>query len=198
VRIAASLLLVVAFSRAASAEEVGRLADDQWAYRPGGPLALDGGLVMAPPPTLGTGLATGVGAGVTYGRRAALGLRASWATASESSLVWIVRHDDFRLRAAGAVQRALGRGVVALRLGLGATIVHESRTRIQAMRAQATASDLMSSATAALPAGEVEAVVSVHVAGPWLLVVSGGPSAFVWDGALRGGWTGQLGVGWQP
>jgi hypothetical protein len=198
VRIAAGTLLVMALSRAAVAEEAPRLADDQWAYRPGGPLALDGGLVMTPPATLGTGLATGVGAGVTYGGSAAVGLRASWGTSTESSLVWIVQHDDYRLRATGTVQRAVGRGVFALRLGVGATIVHESRTRIQAGRAMVMAGDLMSSATEALPAGELEAVVSVHVAGPWLLVISGGPAGVVSDGTLHGGWTSQLGVGWRP
>jgi hypothetical protein len=194
----AGTLLVMALSRAAVAEEAPRLADDQWAYRPGGKLALDGGLVMAPPASLGTGMATGVGAGLTFGRRVAIGARASWGTATESSLVWIVRHDDFRLRATTVVQRVVGRGVLGLRLGLGATIVHEGRTRIQAARAGSMAGDLMTAATATLPAGELEAVVSVHVAGPWLLVVSGGPSALVADGALSGGWTAQLGVGWQP
>jgi len=29
-------------------------------------------------------------------------------------------------------------------------------------------------------------------------VVSGGPTALVADGAVKGGWTAQLGVGWQP
>jgi hypothetical protein len=194
----AGTLLVMALSGAAAAEEAARLADDQWAYRPGGPLALDGGLLVAPPASLGTGMATGFGAGVTLGRRVALGARASWGTATESSLVWIVRHDDFRLRATTGLQRAVGRGVLGLRLGVGATIVHEERTRIQAARAGSMSTDLMTSATATLPAGELEAVVAVHVAGPWLLVVNGGPSAFVSEGALKGGWLAQLGVGWQP
>ena len=198
VRFATGLLLVTALSGAAAADEPARLADDQWPYRPGGRLALDGGLVMGPSMTLQTGMATGVGAGATYGRRVALGVRASWATATESSLVWTVTHDDYRLRGVAVVQGAVGRGVVALRLGLGATFVHEDRTRNQGMRAGLTGADLASSAFAALPAGDLEAVVSVHVAGPWLLALSGGPSALVSDGALNAGWIAQLGVGWQP
>jgi hypothetical protein len=49
-----------------------------------------------------------------------------------------------------------------------------------------------------MPAGELEAVVGVHVGGPWLLVLSGGPSLVVSDGVAHGGWTTLLGVGWQP
>lgn len=147
--------------------------------------------------TLDTGMATGVGAGLTYGRRFAVGARAAWASASETSLVWSVTHDDYRLRGVAVVQQPVGRGVFGLRLGAGASIVHESRTRNQGQRAGLTGSALMGSTTALLPGGELEAVVSVHVAGPWLLAVSGGPAA-VDDGGLRAGWTAQFGVGWQP
>jgi hypothetical protein len=198
VRFATGLLLLTALSGAAVADEPARLADDQWAFRPGGRLAVDGGLVMGPSITLQTGMATGVGAGLTYGRRLALGVRASWASATESSLVWTVTHDDYRLRAVAVAQQPVGRGVFALRLGLGATVVHEDRTRVQGVRAGLMGAALENSATAALPAGDLEAVVSVHVVGPWLLAVSGGPSAIISDGAVRGGWTAQLGVGWQP
>jgi hypothetical protein len=197
-RLAAILLLALALPRAAVAQDAPRLASDDWPVRSTGRVALDGGLVMSSSATLGTGLATGVGAGVTYGRRFAFGARASWATSTESSTVWLVTHDDYRLRAVAAVQQAAGRGVFALRLGLGTTVVHEDRTRNQGARAGLTGSDLMTSATAALPAGEVEAVISVHVMGPWLLTLGGGPSALLESGALRGGWTTQLGVGWQP
>ncbi len=154
---------------------------------------------MGPPMTLQTGMATGIGGGLTYGRRLALGVSASWATATESSLVWTVTHDDYRVRAPWpSPNNSAGRGVFALRLGVGATIVHEDRTRVQGARAGLMGAALESSATAALPAGDLEVVVSVHVAGPWLLVVSGGPSVILSDGAWRGGWTAQLGVGWQP
>jgi hypothetical protein len=191
-------LVVLGLSSAARAEEPARLHDDDWQVRSTGRLALDGGLVMGRSLTLDTGMATGVGAGITYGRRFAIGARASWATATESSLVWAVTHDDYRLRGVAVVQQPAGRGVFALRLGAGASIVHESRTREQGQRAGLTGYDLMNSATALLPGGELEAVVSVHVAGPWLLAVSGGPAATLDAGALRAGWTAQLGVGWQP
>jgi hypothetical protein len=194
----ASILVVLGLSSAARAEEPARLRDDDWQVRSTGRLALDGGLVMGRSLTLDTGMATGVGAGVTYGRRFAIGARAAWATATESSLVWSVTHDEYRLRGVAVVQQPAGRGVFALRLGAGASIVHESRTREQGQRAGLTGYDLMNSSTALLPAGELEAVVSVHVAGPWLLAVSGGPAAALDAGALRAGWTAQLGVGWQP
>jgi hypothetical protein len=208
VRLAASLLLATLFCATARAQEsppqapppalAARMADDQWPYRTGGPLAVDGGLLMSRAMTLGTGMSTGVAAGASYGRRLAVGLRASWATATESSLVWAVTHTDYRLRLLGAAQQPVGRGVVGLRLGLGTTIVHEDRVRNQGQRAMLTGSALETTTTAALPAGDLEAVVSVHVAGPWLLVVSGGPSALISDGSWLTGWTAELGVGWQP
>lgn len=191
--VAASLLL----ARGAAAEP--RAASDEWPVRSTGKLALDGGLVMGPSLTLGTGLATGLGAGLTYGGRFAVGARASWATATESSLAWAVTHDDYRLRAIAAVRAVAGRGAFALRLGVGATFVRESRTRVAGMRAGLPAAELSSSALALLPAADLDAVVSVHVAGPWLLALAVGPSMLVTsDGALHGGWTAQLGVGWQP
>ncbi|HVU53030.1 MAG TPA: hypothetical protein VHL80_20245 [Polyangia bacterium] len=197
VRFVAGLLIPLTCASAALAEEAPRLRDDEWPIRSTGRLALDGGLVMGRALTLDTGMATGVGAGLTYGRRFAVGARAAWASASETSLVWSVTHDDYRLRGVAVVQQPVGRGVFGLRLGAGASIVHESRTRNQGQRAGLTGSALMGSTTALLPGGELEAVVSVHVAGPWLLAVSGGPAA-VDDGGLRAGWTAQFGVGWQP
>jgi hypothetical protein len=191
-------LVLIACAGAARAEEAPRLRDDEWTVSSKGRLLLDGGLIMGRSLTLDTGMATGVGAGLTYGRRLAVGARASWATATESSMVWTVTHDDYRLRGVAIAQQPVGRGVFGLRLGAGASIVHESRTRNQGQRAQLMGSDLMNSATALLPGGELEAVVAVHVAGPWLLAVSGGPAAIVDSGALRAGWTAQLGVGWQP
>jgi len=70
--------------------------------------------------------------------------------------------------------------------------------RIQGLRAGLMGADLATSATTPLPAADLEAVVSVHVAGPWLLSLSGGPSALLSDGAVLGGWIAQLGAGWQP
>ncbi|MDB4981426.1 MAG: hypothetical protein JWM82_2178 [Myxococcales bacterium] len=163
-----------------------------------GPLVVDGGLVMGLPATWQTGLSTGLGGGVSYGRTFALGLRGSWSTSSESSIAWAVRHDDVRLRLTGGVGRVLGRGGVAFRLGLGTTLVYEDRVRNQGTRAGLTGSDLETSTLVAMPAGELEGVVGVHVGGPWLLLLSGGPSVLVTDGAWHAGWTTQLGVGWQP
>jgi hypothetical protein len=196
-----SLPMVAAFLLVASgarADDARRAVDDDWPVQSTGPLAVDAGLVLALPATWQTGLSSGIGAGVTRGRRFAWGLRGSWSSATESSLVWTVSHDDFRLRAVGVIQQPAGRGVFALRLGLGPTFVYEHRTRNQGARAGLTGSDLESSALAAFPGADLEAVVTVHVVGRWSLTVSGGPTAIVADGALAGGWTAQLGAGWQP
>jgi hypothetical protein len=45
---------------------------------------------------------------------------------------------------------------------------------------------------------DFDAVVALHVAGPWLFMMSGGPSVDVLDRKLHGGWSAQLGVAWQP
>jgi hypothetical protein len=165
--------------------------------REGGPLTLDAGLVLALPVALGTGLSTGVGAGVTLGGgHLAWGVRASWSTATESSIDWTVSHDDIRLRVVGAVQQRAGRGRFALRLGFGPTIVHETRVRNQAALAGITS--LNSTTFEAGPAADLEAVVALHVAGPWLLTLGAGPSLAVIGGDARWGWTSLLGAGWQP
>lgn len=156
----------------------------------GGDLTVDGGLFLALPTTLGPSLSTGFGVGVLRGGTFAWGARASWSTATESSLAWTVTQWDLRLRVDGAVQRRIGRARVGLRLGLGPTIVHETRDR-NGGTAETTESAL-------LPAGELEAFVALHVFGPWLCVVSGGPSAVLEGGALHAGWVSLIGVGWQP
>jgi hypothetical protein len=193
--------IVTAFALAASparADDARGPVDDDWPVQSTGPLAVDAGLVLALPATWQTGLSSGIGAGVTRGRRFAWGVRGSWSSATESSLVWTVSHDDFRLRAVAAVQQPAGRGVFALRLGLGPTFVYERRTRNQGARAGLTGSDLESSALATFPGADLEGVVTVHVVGRWSLTLGGGPTAIVADGALHGGWTAQLGAGWQP
>ena len=193
--VAAALALTAS---AARADDGRRPIDEDWPVQSVGPLAVDGGLVLAMPARLQTGLSSGIGAGVTRGRRFAWGVRGSWSSATESSLVWTVSHDDFRLRGVAALQQPAGRGVFALRLGLGPTFVYEHRTRAQGARAGLTGSDLESSALAVFPAVDLEGVVTLHVLGRWSLMISGGPTAMIADGALRGGWTAQLGVGWQP
>lgn len=158
--------------------------------RSSGPLTVDGGLVFALPTALGPGLSTGFGIGVTRGRVLAWEARASWSTATESSVAWTVTQSDLRLRVGGVIQHTLGRARVGLRLGVGPTIVHETRLR--------NSSTLETSAFSTLPAGEVEAFVAVHVFGPWLFNMAGGPSAAIDSGNLRGGWVSLIGVGWQP
>jgi hypothetical protein len=90
---------------AAWADEGRRPVDDDWPVQSTGPLAVDAGLVLALPATWQTGLSSGIGAGVTRGRRFAWGVRGSWSSATESSLVWTVSHDDVRLRGVAAIQQ---------------------------------------------------------------------------------------------
>ena len=194
----ALLALCIACPRSAVADDAALLGDDTWRYRSSGRLMVDGGLVVGFPAALPTGLATGVGAGVTTGKTLTLGARASWATATESSLPWTVTHSDLRLRITGGVQAAPGRGTIGLRFGVGGTLVHETRVRNQGMRAGLTGSELETSALAMLPAADLEAVIGVHIAGPWLLMTSAGPSIDVHDGKLHGGWSAELGIAWQP
>jgi hypothetical protein len=156
----------------------------------GGALTVDGGLFLALPTTLGPSLSTGFGLGVLRGGTFAWGARASWSTATESSIDWTVTQWDLRLRVDGAVQHRIGRARVGLRLGVGPTIVHETRDRNQAT--------VETTASALLPAGELEAFVALHILGPWLCVLSGGPSAVIDDGALHAGWVSLIGVGWEP
>jgi hypothetical protein len=197
-RPAVCLACCLGLPRASHADDGALLTDDTWRYQAAGELAVDGGLVLGFPAALPTGLAKGIGAGVTVGRQLAWGARASWITATESSLPWTVTHSDLRLRITGALQKAAGRGTIGLRLGLGGTLVHESRVRNQGMRAGLTGSDLESSAFTMLPAADLDAVVALHVAGPWLLMMSGGPSVDLFDSKLHAGWSAQLGVAWQP
>ena len=103
-----------------------------------------------------------------------------------------------RVQVTGGVQTSPGRGTLGLRLGLGGTLVHETRDRNQGMRAGLTGSELETSAFALLPAADLDAVVALHIAGPWLLMTSGGPSLDVHDGKLHAGWSAELGVAWQP
>src|SRR5262249_57342476 len=94
--------------------------------------------------------------------------------------------------------REPGRGTIGLRLGLGGTLVHETRIRNQGMRAGLTGSDLENSAFAMLPAADLDAVVALHIAGPWLLMTSGGPSLDIHDSKLHAGWRAGLGGPSQP
>ncbi len=197
-RIPLLLALCAAYPGRSWADDGTLLSDDTWSYRSSGHVAVDGGLVVGFPAALPTGLSTGAGAGVTVGDTLTWGGRASWVTATESSLPWTVTQSDLRLRVTGGVQTSPGRGTLGLRLGLGGTLVHETRVRNQGMRAGLTGSELETSAFALLPAADLDAVVALHIAGPWLLMTSGGPSLDVHDGKLHAGWSAELGVAWQP
>ena len=189
------VLVLVAGARVAAAD--GRLIDkDTFAVSSHGPVAVDAGLVVGTPAALPTGLATGAGAGITRTCTCwfAYGARFAWTTVTESSLDWTVTQWDLRARVFGAVHHDLGRGNLALELGVGPTIVHEARTRNQAVMG----SGLGTSATAALPALDLQLVFAVHVAGPWLAIVHAGPAIDRTDGATRTGWMAGLGVAWQP
>ncbi len=161
-------------------------------------LTIDGGLLVGQPAALPTGLSSGVTAGVTAGRALAFGLRLGWTRATEYSTSWTVTHSDIRMRATGALGAELGRGTLALRLGLGATVVRETRERDQASRAGLTGDQAEQGATSLLPAADLEAVATLRLVG-WLgLVVGGGPSFHVQDGHLRSGFVGTLGLAWLP
>lgn len=183
----------------AAAAEGPTAATDSFAIRTGGPLTVDGGLVLGFPTALPTGLSRGIGGGVTFGAcPLRWGARAAWVTATESTRAWEVTHSDLRLRVTGSAQHDVGRGSFGLRLGAGGTLVHESRLRAQGMRAGLTGSELETSTFAMVPAADLEAVIGVHVVGPWMLVMTGGPSVALVDGDAHASWTAEIGVAWQP
>jgi hypothetical protein len=175
------------------------LTDSTWDYASRGRLAIDAGLAIGFPAALPTGLGMGVGAGITHAAAGVTwGARAAWLTTSESSLTWTVSHDDLQLRLTGGLAQRAGRGAFGLRLGLGGTLVHESRVRNQGMRAGLPATELESSTFTLLPAADFDAVITLHVAGPWLMLLTGGPSGNLLDGRLHAAWNANLGVAWQP
>lgn len=179
----------------------GRLLDDEtFAVRAvGGRLILDGGLLAGAPTALGTGLAKGVIAGVRVGGDTfGWGVRAAYASASEDGAAWAVIQREVRVLATGGVQRRLGRGVVGLRLGLGGTLVHERRVRHQGMRAGLTGDALETRAVAIVPAASLDATIGLHVRGPWMLQLAGGPSLGLVEGAPHGAWAATLGIAWRP
>jgi hypothetical protein len=182
-----------------SAADPDLAASSLWSYRSTGDLVIDGGLVVGHPTALPTGLATGIGAGVTRGRSLVFGARASWSTATESTMAWTVTHRDLRMRVTGGLQHVAGRGTFGLRLGLGGTLVHEARLRNQGERAGLTGDDLKTSALSLLPAADVEAQVALHVWRAWMMTVSGGPTVALdrIAGRALAGWSAGLGVAWR-
>ena len=161
-------------------------------------LTLDGGFLVGRPAALPTGLASGVGVGAQAAGPLAFGLRLGWTSATEYSTSWTVTHSDIRMRATGALQREVGRGTLALRLGLGGTLVHETRERDQAARAGLTGADAEQSATSLLPAADLEGVVTLRLVGELGLAVGGGPSLHLQDGHLRTGFVALVGLAWLP
>ena len=195
-RFALAILLVPAIAGA----DPGRLLDDHtFDTEPGGQFAGDLAFVAAKPTSLPTGLSTGVAVGFTRrcGCLFSYGARIGWSRVAEDSQSWIVTQDDFRFRITGAIRHDAGRGSIALRLGAGPTLVREVRDLQQGMRDPNSDTQQQQRALRAVPAGELELVVSLKIAGTWLIDASGGPTLAIDDG-VHGGWITQMGVAWQP
>jgi hypothetical protein len=156
-------------------------------------------VLLALPAALPTGMMTGVDAAFTrsWRRFFAWGVRASWATATEYTLSWSVRDDDIRLRAVAMLHHPIGRATLALRLGLGGTVVHEGRARSQGARAGLTGDALETSTWAFLPAVEVEPSVVIRIVGGFGLSLSGGPSLHIVNRHANWGWISAVGISWQ-
>jgi hypothetical protein len=155
-------------------------------------------LILSLPAALQTGLSTGVGATYTRGSDwLAWGVKASWSTATEYTLVENVRNDDIRFMLFGVAQYAAGRGTIALRLGAGGVLVYEERNRSQGARAGLKGSALRTTAWAALPGADLEFVVKLRILDAWSMIVSGGPACYLLKSELHPGWLAGLGVAWQ-
>lgn len=191
------LVLVVATLAPIAARAQPAPAEDVWPYETTRGVMLDGGLAVGFPTALPTGLARGIGVGLTAGDRWTWGARVLATTATESAPAWLVTHRELRVRATGSLRHVAGRGTLALRAGLGGAFVHEHRLRHQGMRAGVEGDDLETSAVALIPVGSLEGVIEVRVRGRWSLLLAGGPTV-AYDDRARGGWTAELGVGWHP
>ena len=189
------LLFIAALAAIARADDR-LLDDDTFAVHAPSTLVLDGGLLVATPAALETGMAAGVGVGITHtcGCHLAYGARASWSSINEASTDWNLTQQDLRLRATGEVRQVIGRGTLALRLGAGATVVRELRERSQQRMGL---DSLETRAFDTLPAADLEAVISLQLTGSFGLVVSGGPSLTYFQDGLHGKWMAGLGVAWQ-
>lgn len=192
-----SLLVVTFCSVVLPAARADGLADDDlWRYR-SSRVALDAGIVAAHPVALETGLATGVGAGITFGHGWTWGARASWTRATETAIDWTVTHDDLRAAVVGGGQVSAGRGDLGLRLGLGGAGVRERRERIHGDVAGSQGRARSDRRMTWAPAADLDAVVALHISGAWMMVLSGGPSLAYIDRAVHMGWMSQLGAAWQ-
>lgn len=172
--------------------------DDTWHYDPLACTVVDGGLGVAAPSALPTGLMRGIGGGFTHGRGGfAWGARATLMTASEATRAWAITHRDARVRMVGALQHVSGRATLGIRAGIGGSLIRESRVRHQGMRAGLDGDELETTAYALVPVATLEAVIALRVRGAWSFLLSGGPAAVVEGGDARVGWTTELGIGWQ-
>jgi hypothetical protein len=190
-----ALLLVGTFAPAVADP---RIASDTFPVRSEGDLVVDAGLALGFPAALPTGLSRGAGAGITVGTGLLrFGARAAWLTATESTLAWKVTHQDIQLRALAGLAHVAGRGTIGIRLGAGATLVHEARRHPQGSRAGLTGDELEMTALALLPAADLEGTIGVAIYGAWQLSIAGGPSLALVDGDARWSWVGRLGVGWS-
>jgi len=188
----AVVVVAIALQSSTAAAQVTAPASDTALHR----LSIDGGLMLAAPAAMPTGLSSGVEAGVLRGQRLAWGARLSWSSATEYTMTSTVVQDDFRVRLVGALQHFVGRGTLALRLEPGATMVHEVRTRDQAARAGLTGPEFNTSAWHLAPAIDFEAAVSLRLIRQLGIAMSGGPSLHWLDDGLSTGWVGTLGVTW--
>ena len=196
-----ALAILVCTASVAHADGPRLLSDDTFTVAPHGQYVLDGAMLVASPSALPAGISTGIAAGLTRecGCNWSYGARASWSTETDSSETWMVTDQELRLRGTLALRHRAGRGTIALRAAAGATIIYEDRLHQQGMRAGLTGDALENRHFAALPAGELEAVVGLHVSGSWLAIVSAGPQLVIDTGGTpHGGFTAQLGVAWQP
>ncbi len=162
------------------------------------PLVVDAGLLLARPTALDTGLSTGISAGATLGETLFAATRLGWSTATEYTLTRTVTQSDLRLRLGGGAQAALGPGRLGLRALAGGTIVHERSDRAQAERAGLTGRDASRTTWAMLPAGEVEAAVTLRLVGDFGLALAVGPGLVWRDGAAQPTFAGEIGLAWLP
>lgn len=159
---------------------------------------VDAGLLTGLPAALGTGLASGVSVGALHAGTWTWGARASYAQATEYTTTWAVTHHEIHLRAVGALQGQLGRGVVGLRLGAGATALYEVRARAQAARLGDSGVGLNTSAWSILPGAELEGFLALPIVGPFGVGLSAGPSLHLVGGGVIPGWLAQLTAVWWP
>jgi hypothetical protein len=190
-----ALLLVGTFAPAVADP---RIASDTFPVRSQSEVVVDAGLALGFPAALPTGLSRGAGAGISVGAGPLRwGARAAWLTATESTLAWKVTHQDIQLRALAGLAHVAGRGTIGIRLGAGATLVHEARRHPQGSRAGLTGDALEMTALALPPAADLEGTVGIAIYGAWQLSVAGGPSLALVDGDPRWSWVARLGVGWS-